>query len=112
MACCLRSPEPEVMLLGFRSQVVGLDRIGAPFDDCFAAGWKTAQGRLVENGSGIGAAPPGRLRRDERSPTATMTAVHQVATGGKMIASLAENVTVGHEPTLARGCLTVLQFAL
>ena len=60
-----------------------------------------ALGRLVENGTAIEARQPGLLCDVERSPAPRMTGVHRFALGGKIIATLAGNVTDGHEPTFS-----------
>jgi hypothetical protein len=72
------------------------DRSGGFSNVGFAAKREAALGRFVENRSGIGAATPGQFLGSERPSTAAMAAVQEVADGGKMIATLGGNVTVGH----------------
>ena len=40
---------------------------------------------------------PSRLRGDERSARSSRTGIHRIATSGKIIATLAAIVTVGHK---------------
>jgi len=85
------------MLLGFRSQVVGLDRIGAPFDDCFAAGWKTAQGRVLPIGE---VSAEGRLSRRLRSVAVRTFGTCTTAAGDDMIVVELWRAGRGHEETI------------
>jgi hypothetical protein len=68
--------------------------------------------REGRNRSGAEAAMPGRLRGDERSARSSRTGIQRIATGGKIIATLAAIVTAGQVRALVPVRLTMLQIAL
>jgi hypothetical protein len=59
-------------------------------------------GRLVKSGTGIEARQPGLQCDVEQSPAPRMTGVRRFALGGKIIATLAGNVTDGHWSSVKR----------